>query len=203
VGNVSLHATGGNYEESIQRWGRDLGTAKIRRKIFNVIYGYDSRPRSKKQIMEAAAIKDRDAQQAQNEIEHLLGKHLIGRIENDGSVKDGSRYLYIRDEHVRPHKNRIIKIADNRRLRERIPTKRNPVIRGALMGKPTIVTRQALKKRKPLDVLYLTANPNRKNSLRVEAEVRQVQEAVRGSKLRTTSIYTTVRRRTWTRLSMA
>jgi CHAT domain len=33
-------------------------------------------------------------------------------------------------------------------------------------------------------VLYLTANPDEQSSLRVDAEVRQVQEAVRGSKLR-------------------
>lgn len=173
----------GNYEESIQRWARDLGTAKLRRKIFSVIYGRVSRPRSKKQLMEAAGIKPRDAQQVQNEIEHLFGKHLIGRVENGGSVKDGSRYLYVKDDHVRPHKDRIIKLAENRKLADKLPTKRNPVIRGGSISRIT-VTRQALKKRRPIDVLYLTANPDRKNALRVEVEVRQVQEAVRASKFR-------------------
>jgi hypothetical protein len=120
----------------------------------------------------------------QNEIEYLFGKHLIGRTENDGSVKDGSRYLYVKDEHVRPHKDRIIKLADNRKLANKIATKRNPVIRGGSIIRRAVVTRAALKKRKPLGVLYLTANPDKNNALRVEAEVRQVQEAVRGSKLR-------------------
>lgn len=174
----------GNHEENVDRWRRDLGTASIRRKIFNVIYGYGSRPRSKKQLMQAAGIAPRDAQQAQNAIEHLFQKHLIGRIENNGSVKDGSRYLYIKDEHVRANKDRIIKLADNRKLGDKIATKRRPVVRGGSVVTKLVVTRQALKKRKPLDVLYLTANPSKKYALRVEAEVRQVQEAVRGSKLR-------------------
>jgi hypothetical protein len=173
----------GNYEESIERWARDLGTAKIRRRIFNVIYGYGSKPRSKKQLMAAAGIKTRDGQQAQNEIEHLFGKHLIGRVENNGFVTDGSRYLYVKDEHVRPHKDRIIKLADNRKSAEKIPTKRRPIVRGSSITK-VVVTRQALRKRKPLHVLYLTANPDKDNVLRVEVEVRQVQEAVRASKLR-------------------
>ena len=173
----------GNYEESIARWAKDLGTSKIRRKLFDVVYGRGTKPRSKKQLMDAAAIKPKDAQQVQNELEALVGKHLISRIDNDGTVNDRSRYLYKKDEHVRVRKEHIVKLADNRKLADKIPTKRNPVVRGASSTK-IIITRQALKRRKRLDVLYLTANPDKDSSLRVEAEVRQVQEAVRGSKLR-------------------
>lgn len=43
------------------------------------------------------------------------------------------------------------------------------------------VTRQMLRKKNRLNVLYLTANPDQAHSLRVEAEVRQVQDPVRGS----------------------
>jgi hypothetical protein len=173
----------GNHEENIQRWARDLGTAKFRRKIFNAIYGYGSKPRSKKQLMKAAGIKLDDAQQAQNAIEHLYHKHLIARVDNDGAVNDGSRYLYMKDEHVRPHKDEIIKYADNKKLADSIATKRSLIVRGKSVTK-LIVTRQALKKRKQLNVLYLTANPTKKDALRVEVEVRQVKEAVRASKLR-------------------
>jgi hypothetical protein len=56
-----------------------------------------------------------------------------------------------------------------------VPTKRRP------QGSATVVPR-ALKNRKHLDVLYLTANPH--GDLRVEAEVNQVQQEVRGSKFR-------------------
>jgi hypothetical protein len=173
----------GNHDENIQRWARDLGRSRLRRKIFNIIYSYGSKPRSKKQLMKAAGIKDGDAQQAQNAIEHLYAKHLIGRIDNDGSVNDGSRYLYMKDEYVRTRKDQIIKYADNKKLADKIATKRSPVSRGMSVTK-LIVTRQALKKRKKLNVLYLTANPTKKNALRVEVEVRQVQEAVKSAKLR-------------------
>jgi hypothetical protein len=132
--------------------------------------------------MQAADIKDRDAQQAQNEIERLYGKHLISRMENDGSVTDRSRYLYFKDPHVRTHKDRIIKLADNLKLRKSIATKRRPVAQSRVV---TIAVKAGeLKRRKKLDVLYLTANPSAKHALRVEAEVRQVQDAIRGSRFR-------------------
>lgn len=172
----------GNYEESIQRWARDLGTAKIRRKIFDVIYGYGKRPRSKWQLMKAAGIETQHAQQVQNELEYLFGKHLIGRVDNNGAVNDRTRYLYAKDDHVRPHKDRVIKLADNRKLANRMVTKRNPVSRSTVTK--VVVKRSSLRKREPLNILYLTANPDEANSLRVDAEVRHVQDAVRGSRLR-------------------
>src|ERR1700730_5488318 len=144
----------GNYEENIQRWGKNLGKAKLRRKFFNIIYGRGSKARSKKQLMTAAGIKNADAQQAQNEIEYLYRKHLIARTENEGSVNDGSKYLYLKDEHVRACKDMVIKAADDKKYANSIPTKRSPT----LNGKATIrkvITRTILKKRKHLDVLYL------------------------------------------------
>jgi hypothetical protein len=35
----------GNYEENNQRLGKNLGRAKMRRKLFDVIYGRGSKPR--------------------------------------------------------------------------------------------------------------------------------------------------------------
>jgi len=173
----------GNHEENIQRWAKDLGTAKIRRKLFNEVYGRVSKSRSKKQMMRAAGIPAKDAQQAQNEIEYLANKHLIERIENDGSVDDKSRYLYRKDPEVRHLKDRIIRAADDSKFANSIPTKRHPVVRGVPIRRP-IVTRRVLNKKKPLNVLYLMANPDKNSALRVDVEMRQVLEAVRGSKLR-------------------
>lgn len=172
-----------NYEENITRWAADLGANKIRRKIFNVIYGRKTKPRSKKQLMDEAGIASKDEQQVQNALEALVGKHLVLRIDNDGSVQDGSRYLYTKEQHVRVHKDRIVQLADNKPLAERITTKRKPVLKIPRSLK-TVVTRRMLKKRRKLGVLYLTANPDEKSQLRVDAEMRQVQDAVRGSKLR-------------------
>src|SRR5260370_5500905 len=46
------------------------------------------------------------------------------------------------------------------------------------------VKRQALRKKAHLNVLYLTADPDKDHSLRVDAEMRRVQEAIRGSEFR-------------------
>jgi hypothetical protein len=75
----------------------------------------------------------------------------------------------------------IVKYADKPALAKRVATKRNPA--GKVVSVKT-VTRSVLKRRKRLDVLYSTANPDPKSPLGVDAEMRQVQEAVRGSRLR-------------------
>jgi|SRR5450631_120831 hypothetical protein len=171
----------GDHEDNIVRWAKNLGTSRIRRKLFNEIYGRVSRPRSKKQLAADAGVKV--DQQAQNEVEYFYRKHLIDRMDNDGVVNDGSHYLYLKDESVRAHKDEIIRAADNKRLRDSIPTKRTPKMNGTAVVR-TIVTRAALKKRKHVDVLYLTANPIKKHSLRVDAEVKAVNAEVRRSKFR-------------------
>ncbi len=169
----------GDHEESVLQLAKHLGKNKVRRKTFNTIYGRRSKPRSKLQIMRDAAIPNRDSQQVQNALDQLTQHHLIVRVDNDGSVNDGSRYLYKKDPTVRANRLEIIKHADNPNLAERVPTKRRPQVRGL----PPIrtITRQALRKRKRVKVLYLTANPDPKNPLRVDAEVRQVQSEIRGS----------------------
>ncbi|MFC5323311.1 CHAT domain-containing protein [Bradyrhizobium oligotrophicum] len=128
-----------------------------------------------------AQLKAGDEQQAQNELDHLARYGLIRREDNNGQVKDGSKYLYSKDSNVRAHRKMIVKFADNPKLAAAIPTKRRPAVK---VSNVKTVTVRALKKLKRLNVLYLTANPDEQNSLRIDAEVRQVQEAVRGSKLR-------------------
>jgi CHAT domain len=172
----------GNNEETVLQWAKDLGTNKIRRSLFNTVYGRGEKPRSKKQIMQGAKLDPRMVQQAQNQLDHLASTHLIIRMDNDGSVEDRSRYLYRKDPSVRKNRKRIIRFADDRKAAARVATKRRPLVRGISSTSP--VTRQALRKKKRLNVLYLTANPDQAHSLRVDAEVRQVQDAVRGSPYR-------------------
>jgi hypothetical protein len=171
----------GDYEENRQRWAKNLGTSKLRRAIFNEIYGRISRPRSKNQLAADAGVKN--DQQVQNELEYLYRKDLIARMDNDGSVTDGSRYLYFKDDSVRAHKDEIVRGADNKKLRDGIPTKREP----KLNGKPVyraVITRAALRKRKHFDVLYLMANPIKRNSLRVDAEIKAVNAEIQRSRFR-------------------
>lgn len=171
----------GNYEENCERLAKHLGTSKIRRALFDTIYGRVSKPRSRKQMRVDAKLRPRDEQQAQNELDHLWCYGLIRREDNNGQVKDRSRYIYSKDPNVRAHREMIVKFADNPRIAAGTPTKRRPATK--VMNVKTVTVR-ALKKLKRLNVLYLTANPNEQNSLRVDVEMRQVQEAVRGSKLR-------------------
>jgi hypothetical protein len=87
----------GNYEENCERLAKHLGTSKIRRKLFDTIYGRVSKPRSRKQMRIDAKLRPGDEQQAQNELDHLWRYGLIRREEINGQVKDRSRYVYSKD----------------------------------------------------------------------------------------------------------
>lgn len=176
----------GNYEENCIQLGKHLGTNKIRRKLFDAIYGRGIKPRSKKQLMGATKLKTTDGQQAQNQLDHLVRYGLILRDDNEGVVVDGSHYVYSKEPNVRAHRKRIVRHADNPSLGKKIATKRNPVVRGTAIigGKRSVVTKRELKKRDHVDVLYLMANPIRRHSLRVDAEVSKVTEEIRRSQYR-------------------
>lgn len=181
---ASIVNMSGDHEETLLQLAKHLGTNKIRRKLFNEIYGRGSRPRSKKQIMGSAGITaiGNNAQQAQNQLDHLAKYHLIVRLDNDGSAKDGSKYLYRKESEVRANRKTIIKYADNPKAAEKVPTKRRPDLRVALRARG--LTRRTLKKKKRLTVLYLAANPDRSNPVRVDVEMKRVQDEVRGSLFR-------------------
>jgi CHAT domain-containing protein len=181
---TSIVNISGDHEETILQLARHLGRDKIRRRIFKAIYGRGTLPRSKRQIMDAAGIRDQGAkaQQVQNQLDHLSKHHLIVRIENDGFVTDGSRYLYQKDTTVRANKDLILRLADDRKTADQVPTKRRPAMRGGTSIRAA--TQRTLRKRKHLTVLYLVANPDQASPLRVDAEVRRVQEAIRGSAFR-------------------
>lgn len=171
----------GNYEENCIRLGKHLGKDKIRRKLFNAIYGRVSKPRSKKQLMKECGVSAGQSQQAQNQLDHLARYGLIVRDDNNGSVDDGSRYVFRKEPNVRAHRQSIVKNADNPALAKKTATKRNQIVK--LVGsKPA--SRRSFRSKKRVDVLYLMANPSRRHSLRLDLEVKQVNEEIRGSRLR-------------------
>jgi hypothetical protein len=132
-------------------------------------------------MMTAVGLNSSHGQQAQNQLDYLYRYGLIVRDDNDGLVKDGSHYVYSKEPNVRAHRKDIVKYADKPALAKRVSTKRNPVLK---VVNVRTVTRNTLRRKKRLDVLYSTASPDAKSPLRVDAEMRQVQEAVRGSRLR-------------------
>lgn len=171
----------GNYEENCIQLGRHLGKDKIRRKIFNVIYGRGSKPRSKKQLMKDSGLKDSQSQQAQNQLDHLARYGLILKDKNGGSVSDGSQYVFSKEPNVRAHRQKIVKFADRPALARKIPTKRNQVVK---VVRANTASRGALRGKKRVDVLYLMANPIKRHALRVDAEVSKVHEEIRRSRFR-------------------
>ena len=179
---TSVINSSGDYEENIERLASHLGKDKMRRKLFNTVYGYGTRPRSLKQIMAAADLSTRHRQQAQNQIDHLAKHHLIVWQDNDGSVDDRSRRLYSKDDFVRANRAEIIKYTDDSVRRKKMATKRRPLVSGVQVIRT--ITKAALKKKRHLNVLYLTADPIKSHALRVDAETRHVQDEVRASKFR-------------------
>ncbi|MBR1122292.1 CHAT domain-containing protein [Bradyrhizobium lablabi] len=171
----------GNYEENCIQLGKHLGKNKIRRKLFDAIYGRGSKARSKKQLMIATGLKAGDSQQAQNQLDYLARYGLILRDKNGGSVSDGSHYVFSKEPHVRAHRSNIMKFADKPALAKKTATKRNQVIKVVTTN---AVTRSALRGKKRLDVLYLMANPIKRHALRVDAEVSKVAEEIRRSRFR-------------------
>lgn len=172
----------GNYEESLIQFSRHLGTEKIRRAVFLCIYGRGTKPKSKKMIMESLGYSPAKGQQVQNALDQLSKHHLIAKSENNGEVKDGSRYLYGKEEAVRANRDKIIRFSDDKPLAKRTETKRRAPVANLPISKA--VRSVSLRKKKKLVVLFLTSNPDPAYPLRVDAEMRRVQDAIRGSKFR-------------------
>lgn len=174
----------GDFEENVERLAKHLGKAKIRRQIFNVVYGRARRLRSKKELMKDAGISDEDtkSQQVQNELDHLSRHHLIDKHENDGITDDGAVFVYGKNDFVRSNRAEIVRRADDPRSLRSIATKRRPVVGNGNQTSRAIES--DLKKRNRLNVLYLTASPIPASHLRVDAEMRGVQETIRASKFR-------------------
>jgi ribosomal protein L22 len=177
---TSIVNISGDHEETILRLAKHLGTDKIRRSIFNAVYGKVRRNLSKKEIMEIAKLINGQSQQAQNQLDHLQKHHLITKHENNDQVLDGSRFVYGKDESVRANRSEIVKYADKPSSGEKVPTKRNQTQRIVVLKQ--VFARKTLKTKKKLKILYLSADPTQ--TIRLDREVRLVQDAVRGSKLR-------------------
>jgi hypothetical protein len=176
----------GDYEETILRLAKHLGKDKNRRAVFNLIYGRGSKPRSKKQIAEAIG-KTGSAQVIQNALDELARHHLIVRVENKGQVKDGSRWLYAKENSVRANRDKILRYADDPGAAKKVATKRRPSMDLA----PSFVRRApvAVRSRKSpraaprstgrTRIALLVTNPDRNASLQTAIEARDIETAIK------------------------
>src|SRR5882757_7304815 len=90
-----------NDAENLTHLGKKLGKDKLRRALFNVVYGRGQKPRTKKEIMAVGGIPAKKAQQVQNQLNYLATNGLIVSSRRDRKGSDGHANLYERDEIVR------------------------------------------------------------------------------------------------------
>lgn len=174
----------GDNPETILHLAKKLGQAKLRRDIFNLIYGRGEKPRSKRQI--GTILNRPDEQAVQNELDHLTKNHLIKRSENAGQVKDRSRWLYGKDAIVKAVRADIVRYADNPSVAKRVPTKRRPLIEAPLSfvkptrtkAKSSVAKSAKRKSSKRFRIAVLVTNPDTNAPLQTAIEARDIQQAI-------------------------
>jgi hypothetical protein len=181
---TSIVNVSGDFEETILRLAKQLGRDKNRRAVFDVIYGRGSRPLSKKQVAERLD-KSGSGQVVQNALDQLAKHHLIVRMENDGYVNDGSRWVYAKDATVRANRPAIVKFADNPQAAKKVATKRRPSLEAPVFVKPVrrakkagALANQRLGKI-ALKVALLVTNPDSRSSLQTGIEARYIDEGIK------------------------
>lgn len=181
----------GNFEEAIERFAIALGTAAVRRQVFNIIYGRGSKPKTAAEIAEKIGLSGPQAQVVQDALNHLASHHLISRRANEGEVKGGAKWLYSKDETVRINRARIVSLADNPSKRKKLSTKRRP--QGTLANFTKVRSVRPKTRRKAVTksivthknrIALLVTNPDRYASLQTGVEARDIQKAIRASKHR-------------------
>lgn len=183
---IDTHA---NYEENLERISILIGRSKVRRAILRVIYGRGTRPKTAEQIHEA--VPDTPLQSIRNELRHLEKHKLIGR---ESAVGRGlAKAAYSKVEFIAANKEKLLRLADRPSERKTLVTKRRPqpaASRKAVFrsvpdsGGAKRARKGSAKLPKKLTVLYLTSSPESEDRLRVDAEVRYVQNEIRGSVFR-------------------
>jgi hypothetical protein len=176
----------GDYEETILRLAKHLGKDKNRRAVFNLIYGRGSKPRSKKQIAEAIG-KAGSGQVIQNALDDLAKHHLIVRVENKGQVKDGSRWLYAKENSVRANRDRILRYADDPGAAKKVATKRRPsmdLVPCFVSRVPAAPRSNRTSRARPSPagrtrIALLVTNPDRNASLQTAIEARDIETAIK------------------------
>lgn len=107
--------------------GRVLGKDKIRRSVFQAIYGRHSKPADIDRIMDIANLDESVTQQVRNSLNLLTQNKIISCISPDS--KAGFRKKrYEKSPWVNARRSQILKAADNKTWREGLPTKERPQI---------------------------------------------------------------------------
>jgi len=180
----------GDYEETMERLALHLGRDKIRRQVFDIIYGRGSKLKSKNQIAEMIGKSGAQAQVVQDALEHLAKHHLIERVENKGIVADRSRWVYGKEEHVRANRDKIVRLANNPQTARQMATKRRPslalpkalsFVKANPVHKKATTARRQRKQQSQFRIAFLASNPSDEARLRTDIELKAVKRAVNAS----------------------
>lgn len=172
-----------SFEEILERMAAKIGTSELRRRILSVIYGRVRRPQTVEQICTAiGSSSGTDKQQVRNHVNYLAKNHLVTKEKAAGNT-----YGYGKMDFVSANKARLFRLASSPSERNALPTRRRPASALIAATAPTRGRASAMGRPRPrasLDILYLTASPASQEALRADAEVRAVQNEVRGAKFR-------------------
>lgn len=179
-----------NFEEVIERLSISLGTAKVRRQVFDIIYGRGSKPLTASDIASRLDRTGSKAQVVNDALNHLSSHYLIKRIPNDVHAAK-VKWVYGKDDTVRANRKRIVALADNPNRRQKLATKRRPAIENVSLTKRSTqkhsrgqAKARVRKVKAKQRIAVLVTNPDRYASLQTGVEARDIDKAIKASKYR-------------------
>jgi len=158
-----------NTPEQLEAVAKAIGRSKSRRAVFEDVYHGKARVKRVSEIAKRTGLSEKDVLGAGK---YLVDHHVINQVQVAGRV------AYEKVGFFHQNKAKILGYVDHPDKLKKLATKRRVAV--TVTSPARGVQRSDLRKRKRLTVLFLTANPDA--SLRTDAEVRRVQEAIRGSK---------------------
>ncbi len=122
---INTHA---DHEEFIERVAKIVGSSQSRQAVFSVVYGRRSKPLTFEYIK--SQVSDSFPEQTiRNHLNHLSKHNVISRKREIG------RSFYGKIDHVAANKAEILRFANDKNARARIPTKRRPEIKIQIAAK--------------------------------------------------------------------
>lgn len=168
---VTVSNPTGDHEEILERLAKNLGRSAQRIEVFKEIYRGSKRFKTAAEIADATGLSEVRVLQLGGE---LVERHLAN-AEQRGSPP---RKAYSKDPNVKPLRDKLLKLVEQPAKISEIVTKRSSTVGAATSATKAPHNRKA---RTVAQVLYLTAAGSG-DPLRVDAEVRRVQEQLRGAK---------------------
>jgi hypothetical protein len=162
-----------NTPEQLESVAKAIGRSKNRRAVFEDIYHGKTRVKRVTDIAKRTGLSEKDVLGAGK---YLVDHHVIDQVSVSGRV------AYEKVGFFHKNKAKILGYVDHPDRLKKLATKRRPAT--AAVQSIRTIKKTDLRKRKRLVVLFLTSNPDPAYPLRVDAEMRRVQEAIRGSKFR-------------------